>query len=61
MKDLYFFITIIRRADHEEYERFFRENKIAHFYSVNCNGTVHKKILTCSESSGPRKPCLFLL
>ncbi len=45
MKDLYFFITIIRRADHEEYEQFFRENKIAHVYSVNCNGTVHEKYL----------------
>ena len=45
MKNIYFLITIIRRSDAEEYERFFGERGAGVIYALNCNGTVHKRAL----------------
>lgn len=45
MKNIYFLITIIRRSDTEEYERFFGEKGAGILYALNCNGTVHKRTL----------------
>ena len=45
MKDLYLFITIVRRSDANEYEEFYRDQNVSTIYSVPCNGTVHAKTL----------------
>ena len=45
MKNVYFLITIIRRSDSKEYEEFFKRHRVQTSYSINCNGTVHKKTL----------------
>ena len=45
MKNVYFLITIIRRADSKEYEEFFKRHRVQTSYAINCNGTVHKKTL----------------
>ena len=45
MKNVYFLITIIRRSDAEEYERFFGERGAGVIYALTCNGTVHKRTL----------------
>ncbi len=45
MKNVYFLITIIRRSDAKEYEDFYISHGVSELYSLNCNGTVHKKTL----------------
>ncbi|MBO5415441.1 MAG: P-II family nitrogen regulator [Clostridia bacterium] len=45
MKDIYFLITIIRRSDTEEYEKFYSKHNVDVLYAINCNGTVHKRTL----------------
>ncbi len=45
MKIVYFMMTIIRRSDTKEYEEFYEKNGVPAIYSINCNGTVHKKTL----------------
>ena len=45
MKNVYFLITIIRRSDTKEYEAFYDKHGVPAIYSINCNGTVHKKTL----------------
>ena len=45
MKNVYFLLTIIRRSDTKEYEDFYIANGVSELYSLNCNGTVHKKTL----------------
>ncbi len=45
MKGLYLLLTIVRRADSEEYEEFYRKHNISVNYSSACNGTTHAKML----------------
>ena len=45
MKDLYLFITIVRRKDAKEYERFYQNEGISNIYSIPCNGTAHARTL----------------
>ncbi len=45
MKGLYLLMTIVRRTDAAEYEKFFRSNSVSVTYSANCNGTAHAKTL----------------
>lgn len=45
MKGLYLLMTIVRRADAAEYEKFFRNNGVSVTYSVKCNGTAHERVL----------------
>ena len=46
MKDLYLLLTIVRRADADEYEEFYRNQNVSAIYSTPCNGTVHAKTLS---------------
>lgn len=45
MNNLYLLITIIRRADSEEYERFYESDGVGIIYTIPCNGTAHAKTL----------------
>lgn len=45
MKGLYLLLTIVRRADTDEYEAFYGENSVSVMYSTPCNGTTHEKKL----------------
>ena len=45
MKDLYLFITIVRRKDAKEYEKFYQNEGISNIYSIPCNGTAHARTL----------------
>ncbi len=45
MKDFYCLITIVRRSDTELYERFYTDKGVGTLYSLNCNGTAHKRTL----------------
>lgn len=59
MKDLFFWITIIKRADAQEYEAFYREHDVSVIYSVPCNGTVHEKTLDLFGLERTEKTMLF--
>ena len=45
MKDLFLFVTIVRRKDKNEYEEFYRDKGINEIYHVICNGTAQTKTL----------------
>lgn len=59
MKDLFFWITIIKRSDAEEYETFYRDHGVSVIYTVPCNGTVHKKHLDLFGIERTEKAMLF--
>ena len=59
MKDLFFWITIIKRSDAQEYEEFYRSNGVSVIYSVPCNGTVHEKHLSLFGLERTEKTMLF--
>ncbi len=59
MKDLFFWITIIKRSDAKEYEDFYRENGVSVLYSVPCNGTAHEKNLSLFGLERTEKTMLF--
>lgn len=59
MKDLFFWITIIKRTDAQEYEDFYRANGVSVIYSVPCNGTVHEKHLGLFGLERTEKTMLF--
>ena len=46
MNDLYFLITIVRRKDAAEYEKFYRSQEIDVVYTTPCNGTAHARTLS---------------
>ncbi len=45
MKGLYLLLTIVRRSDAEEYEKFYKNNNVSVNYTTPCNGTTHEKML----------------
>ncbi len=59
MKDLFFWITIVKRDDTEEYEDFYRENGVSLIYSTQCNGTAHAKTLNLLGIEKTEKTMLF--
>lgn len=61
MKNIYFLITIVRRADAEEYENFYAEHGVGVLYSLNCNGTAHKKTLDLLGIEKSEKTMLFTI
>ena len=46
MKGLYLLLTIIRRADTDEYESFYKGRDVSVIYTTQCNGTAHEKTLS---------------
>ena len=61
MKNIYFLITIIRRSDSEEYEKFYTERGVEVLYAMNCNGTVHKRTLDLLGIERTEKTMLFTI
>ncbi len=59
MKNLYWFVTIIQRADTQEYEEFYRNQGIDVTYSIPCNGTAHAKTLNLLGLERTEKSMLF--
>ena len=59
MKNLYFLITIIRRADADEYEAFYTNHNVNILYAINCNGTVHQRTLDLLGLEQSEKSMLF--
>ena len=59
MKDLFFWITIIKRSDATEYEEFYRANGVSVLYSTPCNGTAHEKSLNLFGIERTEKTMLF--
>ena len=59
MKDVFFWITIVKRDDTEEYENFYRENEVTLIYSTQCNGTAHAKTLSLLGIDKTEKTMLF--
>ena len=59
MKNLYWLITIIQRADTTEYETFYLEQGINVTYSIPCNGTAHAKTLNVLGLERTEKAMLF--
>ena len=59
MKDLFFWITIAKRADAKLYEDFYRANGVSVIYSTPCNGTVHEKNLNLFGLERTEKTMLF--
>ncbi len=59
MKDLFFWITIIKRSDAKEYEEFYRNNGVSVIYSTPCNGTAHEKNLNLFGLERTEKTMLF--
>ena len=45
MKGLYLLLTIVKRSDAEEYEKFYRDGNVSVIYNTACNGTTHEKKL----------------
>ena len=45
MQNLYLFLSIIKRADAEEFEKFYLEHGAAPIYSSLCQGTVRSETL----------------
>ena len=61
MKNIYFLITILKRSDTEEYERFYTNHGIGILYSLNCNGTAHAKTLDLLGIERSEKTMLFTI
>lgn len=61
MKDVYFLITIIRRSDADEYEKFYTSHKVNVLYGLNCNGTVHARTLDLLGIERTEKAMLFTI
>lgn len=59
MKNLYWFVTIIQRADAREYEEFYLANGVSVAYSVPCNGTAHARTLNILGLEKTEKAMLF--
>ena len=59
MKDMFLWITIVKRDDTEEYENFYRENGVTLIYSTQCNGTAHAKTLSLLGIDKTEKTMLF--
>ena len=59
MKDLFWFITIVRREDDGEYERFYKSRNIGIVYNTPCNGTAHAKTLDMLGIDRTEKSMLF--
>ena len=59
MKDLFFWITIIKRSDAQEYEEFYRSQGIDTVYTTPCNGTAHAKTLDLLGIERTEKSMLF--
>lgn len=59
MKDLFFWITIIKRSDTQEYEEFYRANGVSVLYSTPCNGTAHQRSLDLFGIEKTEKTMLF--
>lgn len=59
MKDLFFWITIVRRSDANEYEAFYQDHGVSVVYSLPCNGTVHEKHLDLFGIERTEKTMLF--
>ena len=59
MKDLFFWITIIKRSDAKEYEQFYLDRGVSVIYSLPCNGTVHAKHLDLFGIEKSEKTMLF--
>lgn len=45
MKDIYLLLTVVRRKDASEYEKFYRERNVKVIYNTHCNGTAHARTL----------------
>ena len=61
MKDLYLLITIVQRADAQEYEEFFRAHSVGVSYSIPSNGTAHARTLSLLGLEKTEKTMLFSL
>jgi len=61
MKNIFFLITIIRRADAEEYEKFYADHGVGILYSLNCNGTAHERTLSLLGIEKSEKTMLFTI
>lgn len=61
MKNLYWFVTIIQRADTREYEDFYLDHGVNVTYSIPCNGTAHAKTLNILGLERTEKTMLFSL
>ena len=61
MKDVYFLITIIRRCDAEEYEKFYKKHNVNVLYGLLCNGTVHARTLDLLGIERTEKSMLFTI
>ena len=59
MKNLYWFVTIIQRADAREYEEFYLSNGVSVAYSIPCNGTAHARTLNLLGLERTEKSMLF--
>ncbi len=59
MKDLYLLITIVQRADAEEYEEFYRAHSVSVTYSIPSNGTAHARTLSLLGLEKTEKTMLF--
>ena len=59
MKDLFFWITIVKRDDAIEYEDFYRENGVSTLYTTPCNGTAHIKTLNILGIEKTEKTMMF--
>ncbi|MBO5938931.1 MAG: P-II family nitrogen regulator [Clostridia bacterium] len=59
MKDLYLLITIVQRADAEEYEEFYRTHSVSVTYSIPSNGTAHARTLSLLGLEKTEKTMLF--
>lgn len=61
MKNIYFLTTIIKRSDASEYEAFYTDHGVNVLYTINCNGTVHKKTLDLLGIERSEKTMLFTI
>ena len=61
MKDIYLWITIVKRDDTEEYESFYREHDVSVIYTTPCTGTAHAKTLDLLGIERTEKTMLFTI
>lgn len=61
MKDIYFLITIARRSDAEQYEKFYTDRGVGVLYTLNCNGTAHERTLSLLGIDKTEKTMLFTI
>ncbi len=61
MKDLYLLITIVRRKDDAEYEKFYCDHGVTVVYNTRCNGTAHAKTLDLLGIERTEKSMLMAL